>query len=522
MKSLRHYEFSKLLIVPLPRKRSFWFGYRMAYESIRMPIRLGLEGIKKEMRDVENEHKYGAYGYAAALLILYWILALIRLDTGRATTWDFGYYTQVLWLIHEGHWIARSTLNGHWALTDAGSWILYPLGWSYAFLHSSGILLIQAASLASGVPFLAWWMHRYPVPRTAFYGILVLYSVYPAILGPALFDWHPDTLAIPLFFYAAWAIETKRVRHFWLACALIITTKVTAALVLVGLSAPWLLQRQWKVALATGVIGFFTAFFEVDIVFPALTGHQMSQWAPYYGWLGSSPLAGAWHIVVNPWILKSVFQGSHLADIVLLGAFVAFIPSLWGLVHGGWAWPGWIILLFNNLSLFLGQSNPYNQYSLPIAPFWLISLILLWSRLRPRLVMKWIPWGLAVLSMMEWVQWERPLVWFSHPPAQSLMYALSRIPRYVPVYGQNSTLAMISDRKFIHLIPLPPRSRLLPGTVVILNQDVNPVNRLTAPIIVKGTLTRLISDPQHWQIIAHRGPVWAFQLYPPPRSSSSK
>ncbi len=81
-------------------------------------------------------------------------MAIARLDSGRATTWDFGYYSQGLWLIGQGHWIAHSSLNGHWALRDAGSWILYPVGWLYPFLHSPGILILQAIAIASGIPFL--------------------------------------------------------------------------------------------------------------------------------------------------------------------------------------------------------------------------------------------------------------------------------------------------------------------------------------------------------------------------------
>ncbi len=62
----------------------------------------------------------------------YFAAAMVRLHTGRATTWDFGYFAQELWLIAHGHWVARSTLNGHSALTEAGSAPVYPIGWLYA------------------------------------------------------------------------------------------------------------------------------------------------------------------------------------------------------------------------------------------------------------------------------------------------------------------------------------------------------------------------------------------------------
>lgn len=452
------------------------------------------------------------WSFILIVLIVYWILALIRLFTQRATTWDFGYYSQILWLINHGHWIAKSTLNGHPALTDAGSWILYPLGWVYSWLGSSGILLIQAASLASGIPFLAWWMRKYSISPMIFWGILLLYAVYPAILGPALFDWHPDTLAIPAFFYAAWAIETQHTRKFWLACALMILTKVTATLVVIGLAVPWLLRRQWAMAISTFAIGGILAYSEVNILFPAVAGHQMAQWTQYYGWLGPTPLSGLEHILEKPWIIMKALGNSRAMYFVLLAAPLAFIPTLWGLIEGGWAWPAWIIFLFNSLSAFQGQINPFNQYSLPIVPFWFISLILFWAHLPSRPMTRLAPWGLVVLSLVFWIRLEKPLVWYAQNPTKSLTVCLRTIPPYVPIYGQNSTLARVSSRSIVRILPLPSHSRIIPHTVVILNQQVNPLNRLTPLSLVSTTLKRLTTHPEYWRLITHQGPIWVFQF----------
>ncbi|WP_171822729.1 DUF2079 domain-containing protein [Sulfobacillus thermosulfidooxidans] len=447
------------------------------------------------------------------VFIIYWTAALIRLYSERATTWDFGYYSQILWLINHGHWLAKSTLNGHDALTDAGSWILYPIGWAYSILHSPGILFLQSAALASGIPFLAWWMKKYPVGSIPFWGILCLYSVYPAVLGSALFDWHPDTLAIPAFFYAAWAIETHHTRHFWLSCMLMLLTKVTAALIIIGLAAPWLLRRQWKMALATFLIGVLLAYVEVDVLFPALAGHQMAQWQQYYGWLGPTPLSGIKNLILHPEILlTAAFRHVDILYILLLGAPLAFLPTIWGLIRGGWAWPAWIMVVFNGLSLFSAQMNAFNQYSLPIAPFWFISLILLWRQLPSRPATFLIPWGLAALSVGLWAKEEKPLIWYNKNPTRALVDCLSKIPPGVPVYGQNSTLATVSSRSVVRFLPLPPRPALQLHTVVILNQNVNPANRLTPLSVVNATLRRLKTHPQYWMLIVHQGPIWVFQL----------
>lgn len=449
---------------------------------------------------------------ASILATIYSTLAIIRLDSGRATTWDFGYYSQVLWLIGQGHWIAQSSLNGHWALTDAGSWILYPVGWLYPFLGSPGILILQAVALASGVPFLQWWIRRHHLSVSVQWGIIALYSVYPAILGPALFDWHPDALAIPAFFYAAWAIETGHTKQFWLAALLILLTKVTAALVLIGLAGPWAAHRNWKLAIETAVVGLMAAAFEAGWLFPTLVGHTIPQWTQNFGWIAPTPASGLVRLMTHPWIvILRLFQFHVLSYEVVLLAPIAALPIFLGLGRGGWAWPVWMILTFNALSSFGPQLNPFNQYSIPVVPFLFISFIdllaVIWHRASARI----LPWSLVIMSLLFWNNFERPLIWYATPPSRALNPILSAIPPSATLYGQNSTLAYLSDRKFVRLIPLPPSAHVRPGTYVFLTTQVNPVNKISPHTLVVHTISYLKHDSRQWQCVRHNGPVWLFK-----------
>lgn len=446
---------------------------------------------------------------AGAVFMFYLTAALIRFETGRVTTWDFGYFSQILWLIGHGHWAARSTLNGHLALTDAGSAILYPIGWLYPHVGAIGLFVLQAAALASGIPFLSWWLSRYGAGARFKGAIFGLYALYPAVIGPALFDWHPDVFAIPAAFYAMWAIETGRSRHYWIAVLALLTTKVTAAFLVLGLAVPWAVRRQWSMAVVSAAVGVAAAVGEVDLLFPWLTGHTMAQWTQYYGWLGPTPLAGVLYIFQHPFaVLGRLARPSDLAYLVLLLGPVGVIPAFYS--FGGWAVPAWLMIGFNLLSAFPGQYNPFNQYSTTVAPFLVVSLIVLVSRLR----MRQSRWALAFAAMagfsgLAWATTGLPLVWAPTVPSRALADAVAAVPRQAPLYGENSTLARLSNRWFVRLLPLP--TRVAPGTDVILTTQANPANGITSSAVIAATWKRLRSHRATWHVAFHQQSVWVYE-----------
>ncbi len=449
---------------------------------------------------------------ALGVALVFGAASTIRFDTGRATAWDFAYFQQVLWLISHGDWAARSTLNGHLALTDAGSAILYPIAFFYRLTGPVGLLALQGLSLASGIPFLAWWMQHQGWARPERCALLFLvYAGYPAILGPAFFDWHPDTLAIPLLFYAAWGLEMRRPRHYIAAVLLLLTTKVTAALTVFGLAPVWWMRREWVMGLVSMALAVLVGAGEVLWLFPHLTGHVMSQWSQNYRWLGPTPLAGLETILGHPWYLLTIwFRRRAWIYGAILAVPVGFVPLFSGLGAPGWAWPAWFIMEFNAFSHFKGQLSPWNQYSVSVAPFLFISLIILLSRIRlsPRtLALGALECLLA--SLVLWSQGERRGVWFSHPPTKALVSVVQHIPPDVPVYGQNCTLALVANRPFIAFLPVP---RVIPHNAwVLLDLDPNRYTQLTPPHILAATLTDFRTHPGVWRLRDHQGPVWLFQ-----------
>ncbi|MCL8207535.1 MAG: DUF2079 domain-containing protein [Actinomycetia bacterium] len=453
------------------------------------------------------------WGTGAAALVLATLgtaAAVWRLGSWRATTWDLGLYTQYLWLLSHGDGLARSTLDGIPAAADAGAWVLYPLAWLYRGAGPAGILAAQALALASGVVGLRWWADRLRLPPAVFWGVAVLWAAYPAVLGPLLFDWHPDVVAVPLLFWAMAAVATDRPGHFWTAAGLLLLTKITMSLVVVGLAVPWWLRRRFGLGLACVGVGLGAGLVELNGVLPGLLHHAYPLWPPLYGWLGPTPGAAVLRIVAEPgWVWAHMRQGAVIRALVLLLVPVGIVPAVTGLWRGGWTWPAWLVVAFNSLSHFGPQLNPYTQYWVAVAPGFFVAALDLAARMRLDRARTVLPWLLAGWATLMWWRLERPLVWYTAPPAAALTAAAHRIPPAAPLVGQNATLAPLAGRPRIALLPLPPDDQVRSGTYVLLTTDVNPVNRITPPALVERTIRRLAASPA-WYVVYHAGSVWLF------------
>jgi hypothetical protein len=447
-------------------------------------------------------------GAAVAVTLVGTAAAWGRVTTWRATAWDYGFYMQCLWLLSHGSGLAVSTLNGHPAVADAGVWWLYPLAAVFWLTGPAGLLCLQAASLASGILFLDWWARRRALPRPLFWGIALLWAVYPAVLGPALFDWHPDTLVIPVLFWALSTVERDRPQAFWIPAILLLTSKVTGGMIVAALAAPWWLRRQWATGAAALMLGVGWSWLDIQVLEPMLLHHAYSQWGMVLGWLGPTPTAVIRRIVTAPGFVITHLEALPVTfGVGLLLGTVGFVPAVTGLWRGGWAWPAWIVLAFNSLSHFMPQHSPFNQYGVAVAPGLLIAAVDAATLVGRRLGVA-LPWILAASSVLVWWVVYRPVVWYAHPPAALLSVAARYIPARAPLLGQNATLAPLAARSDIRLVSLG-FAHVSAGTYALLTTDVNPVNRVTAPSLVVKAIHRLEASPS-WRAVYHRGSVWLF------------
>lgn len=140
-------------------------------------------GLRSSMDDIIS------MTFACGLVASSGVLSIWRLYSWHATTMDMRWYSQALWLIGHGYWKAFDTIVGYPALADSMSYVLYPVGLLYRIFGQVGILILQTLSMGSGLRAIGYCSKRYQMTLPNRIGWMALYAVYPAVIGPGLFDW---------------------------------------------------------------------------------------------------------------------------------------------------------------------------------------------------------------------------------------------------------------------------------------------------------------------------------------------
>lgn len=148
---------------------------------------------------------------ASATLFAYLFAVSCARAWSLAGSYDLGYFRHASWLIAHGH-EPFMTIRGLHVLGDHASLIFYPMAWLAGHGMTIPILLaIQAAAISIAV-FPLWLLSR----RYAGLGVgasvvvLVLYAAYPTVHNIALFDFHPEAIAVPALIGAVYFSLSKR------------------------------------------------------------------------------------------------------------------------------------------------------------------------------------------------------------------------------------------------------------------------------------------------------------------------
>ncbi len=197
---------------------------------------------------------------SALLVALFWALAALRHALLQSNGFDLGIFDQVAWMMSQGLQ-PYSTLTGLHHMGDHGAWMFYaiaPLYWLTPSVH--WLFLTQAL----GLILTAWPLWHLGAqaglkPRERWL-ICGLWWLQPVVFNVNLFDFHPETWAMPLLALAIWANRAER-RWLWIACLfLAMGCKAALGLIVIGMALEQGLRRRWRYAVAallTGGGGFF-------------------------------------------------------------------------------------------------------------------------------------------------------------------------------------------------------------------------------------------------------------------------
>ena len=209
---------------------------------------------------------------SALLVGLFWGLAALRHTLLQSTGWDLGIFDQVAWQMSQGL-EPRSTLIGLHHMGDHGAWMFYAVAPLYRLAPSvQWLFLTQALGLIL-TAWPLWHLGRQAGLRPRQQWLICgLWWLQPVVFNVNLFDFHPETWAMPLLALAVWANRAER-PWLWIACLfLAMGCKAALGLIVLGLALEQALRRRWRYAVAALLTGGGWLLFVMEVLFPAVNG----------------------------------------------------------------------------------------------------------------------------------------------------------------------------------------------------------------------------------------------------------
>lgn len=419
------------------------------------------------------------------------------------------WYSQALWLIGDGHWKAFDTMVGYPALADSASYVLYPVALLYRFVGQPGILLLQILAMSSGFLALLYYFNKYAMAIPDRIGWVLLYAFYPAIIGPAIFDWHPDVMMIPGFFLTIWAFEQKHFRLFLLGILVSSATKDVGAAVSAVFGVDLLIRGKWKYGWAALAIGAGVVLLDFLVVMPWVYPHGVAVWGATYGWLGASPRVAAQRLLTQPDLLLEAWTRYQVvaAWCLLLIGFGIVLP-FWGALRTPYGLPILAVFAFNGLSGFGPQIFAWHQYWIPAVPFLFAASLTVWPLIRRQA--KWVFLiSMGGFSLFIFTKASGQLVSYRQPNTTALIDISQRIPATAPVLGMNKDVALLANRSYLSLLDGANMKSSPRGTYAFMDMD-DMSNELVSPTDLHLWFRDLQSSP-NWTLIAQQNNVWLFE-----------
>jgi uncharacterized membrane protein len=292
-----------------------------------------------------------------------------------------------------------------------------------------------------------------------------VYLAYPWIAWAAADAFHPVSLAIPLFLFCFWFLDTDRLVPFAVCAVLAASTGELMALVVASLGVWYALargrRRAGAVIAAAGVAWTLVA---VYVVVPAFSGGP----SVYYGAfddVGGSPSGVIRTAFTDPLaILSAMTRSDDLTYLFLLGAPLAGAFLLAPVVTALATVP----ILVNLIASAAGTTDPHEHYVSGVLPFLFAATAVGIARLSPVLRLRAAilvlvvslaatvavgPWPWTLLGARSW----GPLP-TSREYINALDGAVSMVPDDAPVSATNRVGSHLAARRYLFAVPVVDRA----------------------------------------------------------------
>ena len=420
---------------------------------------------------------------AALLVGVFWALAALRHGLLHSTGFDLGIYDQVAWQMSQGL-DARSSQLGLHHMGNHGAWMFYAIAPFYRLLPSVQWLFLTQAL---GLILTAWplWHlgQQAGLRRRGQWLLCWLWWLQPVVFNVNLFDFHPETWAMPLLVLAIWANRAER-RCLWLiALAALMGCRDGLSLIVIGLAVQQLLLQRWRWALEALTLGLGWLLFLAKGLYPALNNGAGPAALERYRHLGDGVGDILHNAVLSPAAFLGALDWSGIFSYLLLLSLPIVI--YWRFSSLPLLAATLPLLAANTLSSWESQRSLAYQYSLPLAVLLVvaacpgISALCQSGKPEPR-----EPWPLRRLwagyiwAALCWALLVNPGHFFDRYLSQiNQVQAAQRLSSSIPVDASvathNHLVPQLSHREAIYNMDYPeplPVSQLSGLDIVLLNR----------------------------------------------------
>ena len=452
------------------------------------------------------------------------LFAIVRSDylEFRLARFDLGNMVQAVWSTAHGRPLEITDASGE-QMVRLGSHVdpilaLFAPLW---MLAPSPLTLaaVQIGACALGALPLFWLGRKHLGSDRAAALLALAYLASPWLAWTALDAIHPVTFAIPLFLYAIWFLDNRRLGAFLICAVLVLATGELMGLALAALGVWYGLSRgERRIGLVIAIAGAGWTAVCLKVVVPAFRGTE----SPFYNRfasVGGSPEGVLKTLFTDPGaIVSALFTGTDISYLgflaVPLAGALLLSPALAAVAAPQ--------LLVNALSDLPATTDPRHHYIAAVLPFLFAAAVLGVARLpvARRTGFAAVILVLSSVCAVAFGPWPggpgvgsgrfHPTLPRAH--VEALRAAVAVVPDGAPVTATNGVGSVLSDRRYFYSVPVvEPRTEWI--LLDTWNTWIPPSETHTGgvdPDLVRAFLDRIQASPR-WQRVFERDGVLVFE-----------
>ena len=443
----------------------------------------------------------------------------------QTNSWDLGIFDQATYLISKGIDPNSSLLNFH-ILGDHGALVLYPIGWISNIFPSINLLFIlQGLALSSTIFPLKKLAKKNNLSEKLTITSLLVFLLYPVVFNVAIFDFHPEVLAVPLIMEIILLVSYSNSKYnlrILLCILFILTCKITTSFLVMGIGVWMIAKKRFPIGISIIALGIIWFIVIGLILIPIYGGEnaEIIRHSDKFG-INNTNIFRLNDVIENITILcKQIISIENIGYIFLLlipVIYIIFYKKIKSLLFN--LLPFAPLLFLNLISSISPMKDLVHQYSLFIVPFIAseVQMSLVYMENGIKVYPKWfikraskiiLFWSILAFMILSRITFFFGTFQDRFDTIDFRREAISKINPHSDVLTSNDMIPHLSRRKIIELTTLDKIDRLDEFDEVLL--DINHPGWNSNNEIVNSIIKKLENN-KYWFKKFEKGSLILFE-----------